>query len=61
MDFLPGNNSADWRFLGTSENSVPYQQVTVYQAMKWSDFPLEFFVAACSAYSGGMRISPVHA
>ena len=52
MEFLPGNEPEEWQFLGESENAVPYQQVTVYDSMQWSDFPLENFIASCSQFSG---------
>ena len=46
MDFLPGNSCNEWQYLGSGENAIPYQQVTVFSEMKWGDFPVENFVAA---------------
>ena len=57
MDFLPGNNADEWQFLGSSTNTVPYQQVTLNQHMKWSTFSLECFVGSCSKFSGNGRLS----
>ena len=52
MEFLPGNNQEDWQFLGKAENAIPYQHVTLYQHMHWKDFPLQYFIPACSKFSG---------
>lgn len=57
MDFLPGNDPSEWKYLGESENAVPYQKVTVCEHMQWKDFPLESFVAACAKFSGLKRES----
>ena len=52
MEFLPGNSQEDWQFLGKAENAIPYQHVTLYQHMHWKDFPLQYFIPACSKFSG---------
>lgn len=52
MEFLPGNEPEEWQYLGEGDNAIPYQQVTLYDSMQWSDFPLENFNAACSQFSG---------
>lgn len=57
MDFLPGNNTDEWQFLGSSTNAVPYQQVTLNQHMKWTSFSLECFVGSCSKFSGNVRLN----
>ena len=56
MDFLPGNSYNEWQYLGSGENAIPYQQVTVFSEMKWGDFPVENFVAACGKFSGKVWI-----
>lgn len=52
MDFLPGNNYEEWQFLGSSENAIPYQLVTVFNRMRWGDFEIEHFKAASCKFSG---------
>ena len=52
MDVLPGNNSDEWQFLGSSENAIPYQQVTVFNQMRWNDFEVENYNAVCGKCSG---------
>ena len=52
MEFLSGNDPDEWQYMGDSDNAVPYQKVTLYDSMQWSDFPLENFNSACSQFSG---------
>lgn len=55
MDFLPGNDPSEWRYLGDSDNAVPYQKVTLNEHMQWKDFPIENFIGVCAKFSGASR------